>query len=150
MSCPMLDQDDNRSTGPSSIGEGRKRCPGCGVVKDLSAFKTTVAKSFPAYPRCRTCRSAASKRRKSTPEAKALRAAREARWYQANKEKRRAHKTVHRAVCSGRLIRPDSCSRCGSVAPVHAHHADYSKPLEVEWICVPCHGRLHALERAAG
>lgn len=144
----MLGPNDNRSAGSLTTGEGRKRCPGCGVVKDLSAFTTTVAKSFPAYPRCTTCRSAASKRRKSTPEAKALRAVREARWYQENKEKRRAHKAVHRAVCSGLLIRPDVCSRCGNEAPVHAHHDDYSKPLEVEWICVPCHGRLHALERA--
>jgi hypothetical protein len=25
-----------------------------------------------------------------------------------------------------------------------AHHSDYSKPLDIEWLCNSCHERLHA------
>jgi hypothetical protein len=47
----------------------------------------------------------------------------------------------------GDLVRPDACSKCGQtpllnkagVSQIQAHHADYAKPLEVEWICVFCH-----------
>ena len=30
-----------------------------------------------------------------------------------------------------------------------AHHRDYSKPLEVEWLCRPCHDDEHRHERQA-
>ncbi len=28
-------------------------------------------------------------------------------------------------------------------AKVHAHHHDYSKPLDVEWLCKDCHWQQH-------
>lgn len=34
------------------------------------------------------------------------------------------------------------CCRCGS-EKTEAHHKDYSKPLEVIWLCRPCHLELH-------
>jgi len=63
-------------------------------------------------------------------------------------EKARAHKLVYYAKKAGKLI-PGPCERCGA-ARAHAHHEDYSKPLEVRWICQLCHNRHHHLgvERA--
>lgn len=48
-----------------------------------------------------------------------------------------------------RLIKkPIICSQCRCRAMVkrdiHAHHRDYSKPLEVDWLCRSCHSQLHA------
>lgn len=37
------------------------------------------------------------------------------------------------------LQKPDACSRCGAECEPEAHHADYEKPLEVEWLCRLCH-----------
>lgn len=38
---------------------------------------------------------------------------------------------------------PEKCSRCGKPGRIIAHHPDYSKPLEVEWLCRPCHALEH-------
>ena len=45
------------------------------------------------------------------------------------------------ALRSGRLI-PQPCEKCGA-AKVEMHHEDYLKPLEVRWLCLPCHRREH-------
>ena len=42
-------------------------------------------------------------------------------------------------VKRGKVERKTECERCGSNIKVQAHHRDYSKPLEVEWICLRCH-----------
>lgn len=59
------------------------------------------------------------------------------------KHKETARATVHRAVMSGQLIVPSVCSRCGGAARIHGHHPDYSKPLEVIWLCPVCHTDIH-------
>jgi ribosomal protein S27AE len=71
-----------------------------------------------------------------------------ARASQKEKEKRpdrvSARYAVSNAVRDGRLRKMD-CAFCGSSNTV-AHHHDYAKPLEVTWLCNPCHTRFHALE----
>ena len=62
-------------------------------------------------------------------------------WRKANPEKRKAQTAVQRAVKRGTLVRPEACA-CGN-PKVEGHHADYSKPLEVEWLCRRCHKRKH-------
>lgn len=54
-----------------------------------------------------------------------------------------ARDVLNRAVRSGNMIRPSVCSSCQRTGRITAHHADYSKPLAVEWLCYECHGRLH-------
>lgn len=48
---------------------------------------------------------------------------------------------LNRAVRSGRIIK-QSCSHCGNING-EAHHEDYSKPLNVIWLCRQCHAALH-------
>lgn len=50
---------------------------------------------------------------------------------------------VGEAVRSGALVKPDACEDCDGPGPLHGHHEDYDKPLEVAWICPPCHARRH-------
>ena len=43
------------------------------------------------------------------------------------------------------ILTPEPC-KCGST-DVQMHHHDYSKPLDVTWICRLCHAELHKNER---
>lgn len=54
-------------------------------------------------------------------------------------ERRKARNAVNNAVRDGRLSKPDRCSRCQKIGPVEGSHDDYSRPLDVEWLCRPCH-----------
>lgn len=71
------------------------------------------------------------------------------RWRSENREKKNAHSAVEYAVKTGKLARPNYCEACRKVGPVHGHHEDYSKPLEVEWLCVACHRAIHTYLKEA-
>jgi len=64
-------------------------------------------------------------------------------------EKARARQQVKEALRRSAIKKPSVCTRCkGSGARLEAHHGDYSKPLEVEWLCVLCHKEEHRIERS--
>jgi hypothetical protein len=58
-------------------------------------------------------------------------------------EKHRARQALQAAVKAGRIVK-GPCARCGSSERVHGHHPDYARPLEVTWLCPPCHRKEHA------
>lgn len=62
-------------------------------------------------------------------------------WNARNPEKRRAYNRVQDAMRAGKLKR-EPCGRCGG-GKTEAHHHDYSKPLDVTWLCKPCHVAKH-------
>ncbi|KKK81651.1 hypothetical protein LCGC14_2811270, partial [marine sediment metagenome] len=47
------------------------------------------------------------------------------------------------AIRDGRLERPTICPSCDVETFIEAHHEDYSKPLEVKWLCDDCHRKEH-------
>lgn len=58
-------------------------------------------------------------------------------------ERIKARRKLHDAVRSGKIIR-GICSACGDPnQKAHAHHEDYSKPLDVIWLCRTCHRKEH-------
>lgn len=58
-----------------------------------------------------------------------------------NKLKIAARAKVKHLCRTGKMQR-GNCTKCD--APnAHAHHHDYSKPLDVIWLCPPCHGLEH-------
>lgn len=56
-------------------------------------------------------------------------------------EKVAARESVRLAVQSGRLTK-EPCVKCGA-PKTHGHHEDYSKPLDVVWLCKDCHAARH-------
>jgi len=66
------------------------------------------------------------------------------RWRARNETKDRAHRAVENLVRRWRRagVAKPSCA-CGR-SDTHAHHSDYSRPLDVEWLCPSCHiGEAH-------
>jgi len=69
------------------------------------------------------------------------------KWSIKNNEKTRAHGLLRyytKGYIGTKIIRPDICSSCGKKVKVDGHHPDYSKPLEVIWLCKKCHKKEHA------
>lgn len=63
-------------------------------------------------------------------------------------EKHKARTLCQRAVRAGTLVRPTECSECKKSCKPEGHHDDYSKPLEVAWLCPRCHRQRHSAYRA--
>lgn len=61
--------------------------------------------------------------------------------------KRQARLFVNTAIASGLIVKPSRCERCGQETMLHGHHKDYSKPLDVTWVCAKCH---HSKELLGG
>lgn len=65
-------------------------------------------------------------------------------WRRQNPEKVAAHKIVADALKGGRVVNPGRCSSCGKISNyLDAHHDDYSHPLKIRWLCIPCHRKAH-------
>ena len=62
------------------------------------------------------------------------------------KERESVYSRVHEAIKAGRIVR-QPCEVCRT-APAEAHHDDYSKPLDVRWLCRAHHAQHHAERRA--
>lgn len=126
-------------------------CRACATEKTLGEFYSGVPS------RCKDCHKAAMKirrltdpsvreydrKRAKTPERKA--AAREItiRWRAEHPIAYLAQTAIGNALRDGKILK-QPCALCGTDRNVHAHHQDYSKPLDVKWLCAKCHHRVHA------
>lgn len=69
-----------------------------------------------------------------------------AHWRSAHRERSRSYCQVHRAIGTGKVSRPAACQECGATVRLHAHHSDYTKPLDVRFLCPLCHKIAHGME----
>jgi len=63
-----------------------------------------------------------------------------------NYAKHDARMAVRQALERGEMVRESNCALCNSAEDIEAHHRDYSKKLEVIWLCRNCHAMHHAAE----
>jgi hypothetical protein len=126
-------------------------CPVCGDLFERPVYQLRSRR------RCLPCERARARElfAKRSPEQKALQHLRQRRFRKgrarlirsrslANRPK--AHKAgeiLRHAIGNGKIIKPKNCSVCGTTALLHGHHEDYEKPLEVIWVCHPCHIEIH-------
>lgn len=138
--------------------EATKVCTGCGFDKPLTHYHRRAASKDGRMPKCKDCASAIDKARANLPHRVAARKAYQqtetykekhdtiqTEWRQRHREKVRAHSRVAYALRTGKLIRPLECEGCGPryTGKLEAHHDDYSKPLDVKWLCDTCHKARH-------
>lgn len=122
----------------------KTRCKEC-VKESVRANRLTKLEYYRAYDRARSSkpeRVSARKEYMQTPEGKLAHARATGRWQVSNAIRRRAQNEVASAVKAGRLV-PEPCFVCGDKA--QAHHADYSRPLSVTWLCPEHHKAAHRI-----
>jgi len=92
-----------------------------------------------------------NQRRKNDPDHLLKERIRQKKWREKNKEnlipKTKAHQLVMFAIKLGVLEKSKECSKCGSTKRIEGHHEDYSKPLDVVWLCNGCHQRHHKCKK---
>jgi hypothetical protein len=128
-----------------------KKCTKCFISKPITDYYR-VRNGYQSY--CKLCNkksilkySANDRekdklyRRKRRLEQRELIAEQSKRYAIKNLEKLKTHDKVYQAIQKG-LLHKKPCSICGTEKVV-AHHPDYSKPLEVEWLCEVHHRAEH-------
>jgi hypothetical protein len=74
----------------------------------------------------------------------------------SSKNKQLARNKCDHAIRHGFITPPPTCQECATPFADagserrQAHHHDYSKPFEVDWLCVRCHARRHTAARGKG
>lgn len=58
-----------------------------------------------------------------------------------------SHIIIGNAVRDGLLHKPNTCSECESTKNIEGHHDDYTKPMDVRWLCEKCHKQWHRLHK---
>lgn len=124
----------------SRCAECHKKCVRKNRAEKIEYYRAYDAKRFQEQPQRRAANEAYAR----TPRGKAQSIASKKKWLALNQVKRRAHIKVGNAVRDGILLKPVSCQICGATdRRLHGHHEDYSRPLEVIWVCPPCHREFH-------
>jgi hypothetical protein len=60
-----------------------------------------------------------------------------------------AHGLLNNALARRDVVEVLTCAVCSSdQRGTHAHHTDYSRPLDVVWLCTICHSQVHQRERS--
>jgi len=133
-----------------------KECFKCKTVKPLEEFYKHSAMADGHLNKCKECtkKDVGQHREQNLEKVRAydrergknkerLKAAVEINraWRAEDKRRMAAHNAVSRAVRNGHLFR-EPCIRCGESKSL-AHHEDYDKPLDVVWLCQPCHKQRH-------
>jgi hypothetical protein len=148
-----------------------KACSRCGEVKPAECFSKNRRSLSGLASECKEC----CKLRwrayvESNPEKVSELSRRRGReWYWRNRDEKRARRqkygywttgerlaaygekekariALRAAVRQGEITKPERCEDCGRATRLQGHHPDYSRPLEVEWLCARCHGKRHRTE----
>ncbi len=124
------------------MGDGHlNKCKACARA-DVTRNREAKADYYRAYDRVRYYEH--GHRSASKPDAGKARTY-SIRWRDRNREKRKAHEILNHALQTGKIKRPRACQKCRQRGEVQAHHHDYTKPLDVHWLCRPCHGLEHRM-----
>jgi hypothetical protein len=128
--------------GHSGMADGHlNKCKSC-CKKQAAARRQVKLKEIKAYDKERGLlprRLKANRDRQKANPLPHLKA--NIKYIRKNPDKAVAWATVAEAVEDGTLER-QPCEVCGK-KKVHAHHDDYSKPLEIRWLCDEHHKERH-------
>lgn len=106
----------------------KKKCYKCKESKHNNQFYKNSSKHDGYQSLCKACSRVRDKTR--LPYLRRVVTA----YYVKYPERGRAHTLVFNALKKG-VLKKEECKVCGSKTNVEGHHKDYSKPLDVVWLC---------------
>lgn len=126
----------------------RTRCKEC-VKARANANRQENLEYYQSYDRRRYResdeRKAAARKSSNNPAGIEAKKRSLQRLRDSHPEKYRARNAVSNSLRDGKIEKPKTCFFCSAETKLQAHHHDYSKPLDVFWLCAPCHGKLHTV-----
>lgn len=137
-----------------------KRCFKCWQEKELDAFYKHSGMSGGRFGKCKECTKKDTRQnridriehyrmydrmRASKPHRVALSKRVQAEWRLRHPERRKAQVALSNAVRDGRVIPWPVCAVSDCGGKPEAHHPDYSRPLDVVWLCSIHHKQVHAM-----
>jgi hypothetical protein len=143
-------------------------CVGCSTRRPISDFYRNSSRTSGRHCRCKDCMKKAVASFQRTPRGRLLKRRRDRLYREQQRpycsadldreryrrghvpatrpeHKRRAGLIIREQIRRGLVSRPSSCQSCGNPVKVDAHHPDYAKPLDVEFLCRRCHGHRHRI-----
>jgi len=133
-----------------------KTCFKCLRELDISSFYAHPRMADGHLNKCKDCtrddarknyasdrakRAEYEREREKTAHRRAQKLAYQAEHRKRHPQKYKARMAVSRALARGVITR-EPCKSCGA-RKTQAHHHDYSKPLDVQWLCHACHMAEH-------
>lgn len=138
-----------------------KHCNTCDTRKQKSEFGNRKASVDGLSSKCKTCQRVYDKARNNqkhriearkiyaqTDEGKLKTNKAKAEYRKRNPQKTAAHSMVAYHIRSGHLHK-EPCEVC-SETEAHAHHDDYTKPLNIRWLCDFHHKEWHKTNKPIG
>ncbi len=124
-----------------------KHCQACKGTKNLhvnSTYTNPITGMKRINLMCRECTSLRLRKYRESPKGKEVFKEIMRRQYQIHKVKCLARQKLaqSRRRKNNPTIKPNKCEMCKRIKPLDGHHEDYSKPLEVKWICRQCHFKV--------
>jgi transcription elongation factor Elf1 len=119
-------------------------CKKCNITKPIADFPVSKKGALGHYTACKVCKNAYQRQYQKSQAGKET----QVKADQARKEKfahkRSARSKTFTAIKNG-TIKVLPCLICGEKA--EAHHHDYSRPLDVMWLCRTHHIEAHNLTK---
>lgn len=141
------------------VGGDLRICRCCKQMLLLESFYRYKNGPSGRASRCKACQRKLRRNQSEETRAKVLKEQRKRRTANAEHDNARqreyrkrpgyatkssARSALNQAVRNGTLERPTVCENCQREdIEIQAHHWDYSKPLDVHWLCTRCHGLRH-------
>ena len=158
--CADCSRRSHEAKAADRNGRGTHMCRQCFATKSLTEFSKAKSRPLGIRDWCRACVHAyattASQRAKdrarhrermTNPEKQEQRRAyfqAYAREYRKNPiyQRQRDARLIINLLRRHGWLKPQPCQECGDTK-VQAHHPDYDRPLDVIWLCRPCHVLEH-------
>jgi len=133
-----------------------KTCFKCNKEKPLASFYKHLGMADGYLGKCKDCAKVDAnnhraknlekvreydRKRAKEPHRIALQKEQTKMWRETDSRRTKCHNAVARAIRNGNLVQ-QPCARCSSEKTL-AHHESYDLPLEIVWLCQPCHKQRH-------